>query len=103
MSPTPKYAYPIYGKPADLITAERVTLEPKASVERIVGRARGEQFVPYYSRREIDELGNFARARLRDCLGENPIDLFFLHIQGSGHAAVGRWPAPSVGYAGAKR
>ncbi len=84
LAPTENYRFPIYGKPADLITAERVTLEPKANIERIVGRARGEQFLPYYSRREIDEDGALRGRGLEIAWVKDPIDVFFLHIQGSG-------------------
>jgi peptidoglycan lytic transglycosylase A len=108
--PTERFRYPIYGKPADLITAELVTLRPKLTIERIVGRAQGEQFKPYYSRREIDEAG-FLRGRgLEIAWVEDPIDLFFLHIQGSaiirlpdgrqlnvGYAAQNGWPYRSIG------
>ncbi len=110
LSPTEKFRFPIYGKPADLITAERVTLEPKANFERIVGRARGEQFLPYYSRREIDEDGRLRGQGLEIAWVENPIDVFFLHIQGSGlirlsdgrqltvgYAAQNGWPYRSIG------
>jgi membrane-bound lytic murein transglycosylase A len=110
LSPSEKFRFPIYGKPVDLITAEQVTLEPKASVERIVGRARGEQFLPYYSRREIDNDGKLRGQGLEIAWVENPIDVFFLHIQGSGlirlpdgrqltvgYAAQNGWPYRSIG------
>jgi len=110
LSPSEKFRFPIYGKPADLITAERVTLKPNASVERIVGRARGEQFLPYYSRREIDDDGRLRGQALEIAWVENPIDVFFLHIQGSGlirlpdgrqltvgYAAQNGWPYRSIG------
>ena len=110
LSPTEKYSFPIYGKPMDLITAERVTIKPQASVEQIVGRAQGEQFLPYYSRREIDDAGSLRGRGLEIAWVENPIDVFFLHIQGSGlirlpdgrqltvgYAAQNGWPYRSIG------
>ena len=102
LSPTEKFRFPIYCKPADLITAERVTLEPKANFERIVGRARGEQFLPYYSRREIDEDGRLRGQGLEIAWVENPIDVFFLHIQGSRLIRLSDGRQLTVGY-GAKR
>src|SRR2546428_757322 len=57
LTATAGYRYPLYRTPLDLIAAEQVTLEPKLAVERVIGRAEGEQFVPYYTRREIDEVG----------------------------------------------
>lgn len=107
---TEKFRFPIYGRPADLITAERVILRPKASVERVVGRAHGEQFLPYYSRREIDEAGRLRGQGLEIAWVEDSIDVFFLHIQGSGllrlpdgrqltvgYAAQNGWPYRSIG------
>ena len=35
-------------------TAEQVTLLPGENVERAAGRVENEDFIPYYSRREID-------------------------------------------------
>jgi peptidoglycan lytic transglycosylase A len=77
--PTPEYTYPIYGMPADLIG----------------------NLVPYYSRREIDELGSLRGRGYEIAWVKNPIDLFFLHIQGSGILQLEDGRRLLVGYAGA--
>jgi peptidoglycan lytic transglycosylase A len=97
---TDKFRYPLYTKPADLITAERVILGQKPIVEKVVGRVVGEQFMPYYSRREIDELGALQGRGLEIAWVDDPIDLFFLHIQGSGLIRLPSGAELSVGYAG---
>ena len=110
LTPTENFRYPIYAMPDDLITAERVTLRPKKSLERIVGRVRDEEFLPYYSRREIDESGALRGRGLEIAWVADPIDVFFLHIQGSGlvrlpdgrhlsvgYAAQNGWPYRSIG------
>lgn len=99
LSPTAEYRYPIYGKPADLITAEQVTLTPAVRTEIIVGRIDGEDFVPYYTRREIDHLGSLRGRGYEIAWLKDPVELFFLHIQGSGilHLPDGR--RVGVGYA----
>ncbi|MGE5220423.1 MAG: murein transglycosylase A [Chloroflexota bacterium] len=97
---TERFRYPIYGKPADLITAEQVTLGPKPMVEKVVGRAEGEQFIPYYSRREIDEEGALQGRGLEIAWVDDPVELFFLHIQGSGLIRLPDGELLSVGYAG---
>jgi membrane-bound lytic murein transglycosylase A len=79
LAPTPEYAYPIYGMPADLIGNP----------------------VPYYSRREIDELGSLRGRGYEIAWVKNPIDLFFLHIQGSGILQLEDGRRLLVGYAGA--
>jgi peptidoglycan lytic transglycosylase A len=98
---TDKFRYPLYAKPADLITAERVTLGGlKPVVEKVFGRVLGEQFMAYYSRREIDESGALQGRGLEIAWVDNPIDLFFLHIQGSGLIRLPSGAELSVGYAG---
>ena len=97
--PTEKFRYPLYGRPADLITAEQVTLNGPAKVEKVVGRAEGEQFLPYYTRREIDEVGLLRGRGLEIAWVADPIELFFLHIQGSGIIRLADGRQLSVGYA----
>lgn len=99
--PTPEYAYPIYGTPADLIVAEQVTLTPSMVSEKVIGRLQGEEFVPYYSRREIDEFGSLRGGGYELAWVKNPVDLFFLHIQGSGILQLEDGRRLQVGYAGA--
>lgn len=99
--PTPEYAHPIYGKPADLIVAEQVTLTPSVVSEKVIGRLDGENFVPYYSRRDIDEFGPLRGAGYEIAWVKNPVDLFFLHIQGSGILQLEDGRRLQVGYAGA--
>ena len=96
---TAEYRYPLYGKPADLIAAEQVTLAPGTNTERFVGRLDGENFVPYYSRREIDDLGSLRGRGYEIAWVKDPIDLFFLHIQGSGILELPDGRRAGVGYA----
>lgn len=100
LAPNERFRYPIYARPADLITAERVTLTPKMTVDKIFGRAKGEQFLPHYSRREIDEAGSLSGLGLEIAWVEDPVDLFFLHIQGSGVIQLPDGNKLHVGYAG---
>lgn len=97
--PTEKFRYPLYGPPGDLISAEQVTLKSPVSVEKIVGRVEGEQFVPYYTRREIDEAGLLRGRGLEIAWVADPVELFFLHIQGSGILRLPDGRQLSVGYA----
>jgi membrane-bound lytic murein transglycosylase A len=99
--PTPEYAYPIYGRPADLIVAEQVTLIPSIVTEKVIGRLQGEDFVPYYSRHEIDEFGSLRGGGYEIAWVKNPVDLFFLHIQGSGILKLEDGRRLHIGYAGA--
>jgi membrane-bound lytic murein transglycosylase A len=99
--PTAEYAYPIYGKPADMIIAEQVKLTPAMSAEKVFGRLEAEKFIPYYSRREIDQQGILRGRGYEIAWVENPVDLFFLHIQGSGVLQLPDGRRLHVGYAAA--
>jgi len=101
LAPTSEYRYPIYGMPADLIVIERVTLLPWLAPEKVTGRLEGDNLVPYYSRREIDELGSIGGRGYEIAWVKNPIDLFFLHIQGSGILQLEDGRRLLIGYAGA--
>ena len=97
--PTAEYTYPIYGKPADLIVAEQVKVAPVVITERVFGRLAGEDFVPYYTRREIDQQGILRGRGYEIAWVKNPVDLFFLHIQGSGILQLPDGRRLHVGYA----
>ncbi len=97
---TAEYPYPIYGMPADLIVTERAPLWPFTASEKVIGRLEGDKLVPYYSRREIDELGSLRGRGYEIAWVKNPIDLFFLHIQGSGILQLEDGRRLLVGYAG---
>jgi len=99
--PTAEYSYPIYGKPADLIVAEQVRLAPVMTAEKVFGRLEGETFIPYYSRREIDQQGILRGRGYEIAWVKNPVDLFFLHIQGSGILQLPDGRRLHVGYAAA--
>jgi membrane-bound lytic murein transglycosylase A len=99
--PTSEYAYPIYGKPADLIVGEQISLAPLPTAEKIVGRLNGEAFMPYYSRRDIDHHGALRDRGYEIAWVKNPVDLFFMHIQGSGVLQLADGRRLHVGYAAA--
>ena len=99
LAPTEEYRYPLYRTPSDLIAAEQVMLEPKMTVQRVIGRAEGEQFVPYFTRREIDEVGALRGRGFEIAWVKDPVELFFLHIQGSGILSLPDGRQLSVGYA----
>ncbi len=78
------FRFPIYSRPADLLDADvgRFGLELKR--KNIVGRVEGNRFVPYYSRHEIDQLRMLEGKGFEIAWAKDPVDVFFLHIQGSG-------------------
>jgi membrane-bound lytic murein transglycosylase A len=97
---TGEYRYPIYRKPADLVNVERVAADPGKTAGKITGRVDGEQFAPYYTRREIDEAGLLRGRGFEIAWAKDPVELFFLHIQGSGILRLPDGTQVHVGYAG---
>jgi membrane-bound lytic murein transglycosylase A len=76
--------YPLYGQPADLVTIHLARFSERFKDERALkARVDGAQVVPYYSRQEIDAQQKLANKGL-ELAWVDPIDAFFLHIQGSG-------------------
>jgi membrane-bound lytic murein transglycosylase A len=81
--PTQQYTTPIYRRPDDLIVAGKPnkdgTAPNKAGVMREIAKGK---FAPYYDRAEI-EGGALDGRHLEICWVKDPIDLFFIQIQGS--------------------
>ena len=78
------YTVPIYRVPADLMIADLGLFRSDLAGIRIVGRYREGTLVPYYTRNEIDRLGLLNGRGYEIAWLQDPVDAFFLHIQGSG-------------------
>ena len=81
---TDRFRYPLYTRPADLVSVDLSLFSERFRGETLWGRFNGKTLVPYHDRNEIDTAG--ALAGKADVLAwvDDRIDLFFLHIQGSG-------------------
>lgn len=96
--PTDVYRYPIYGAPDDLLTIEVDKLFPELKGERVRGRRENGRVVPYYTRAEIES--GIPSLRGREILWvDDPVELFFLHIQGSGRVRLDNGEIVRIGYA----
>jgi membrane-bound lytic murein transglycosylase A len=107
---TEKYSQPLYSLPEDLVQinlreylGEEFNVEMETPVT-IYGRLiKGEgiphKIVPYYSRSDLDVTWALDGKGLEICYVD-PIDAFFLHIQGSGNVRFPDGKVLSVGYAG---
>jgi membrane-bound lytic murein transglycosylase A len=77
-----RYQHPVYGRPKDLLRKAGEHDAPPS-----YGRMSESKFVPYHTRAEIETGALEGKADVLlwlDC----PIDLFFIHIQGSGRIAL---------------
>jgi membrane-bound lytic murein transglycosylase A len=86
--PNEKYRWPLYERPEDLIQVDLELFSSKFKGERIVARYDGGRIVPYFSREEIDSNGVLSGRQLEIVWLEDPIDVFFLQIQGSGQVVL---------------
>jgi membrane-bound lytic murein transglycosylase A len=96
--PTKRFRYPIYGVPQDLLTIDLSSLYPEFKNRRLRGRIEGNRVVPYLSRGEIDKESSPLKG-LELVYVDNAVDLFFLHIQGSGQVQLEDGTRMRVGYA----
>jgi membrane-bound lytic murein transglycosylase A len=94
----PEFPIPVYPRPDDLLSIELGAFSEKYQGERIVGRVAGRNVVPYFERREIEREGVLAGRVTPIVWVEDPVDLFFLHIQGSGRIGLPDGRTLHLGY-----
>jgi membrane-bound lytic murein transglycosylase A len=97
--PADGYAAPIYGVPGDLVEADLLAFDPRFRGERLAGRLEGRRLVPYWTRAEIAN-GHLAGRGLELAWARDPVDVFFMEIQGSGTLRFPDGREERVGYAG---
>ena len=89
-SPVAPFTVPLYRVPDDLVTVDLASLYPELQGKRVRGRltesANGKRVVPYWSRADID---GASQLRGQELLWvDDPIEAFFLQIQGSGRVRL---------------
>ena len=92
------YAVPVFGPPEDMIVVDLAELYPELKHLRLRGRVEGRKLVPYYSRAEWapQESKRSPEALLWI---DDPIDLFFMQIQGSGQVQLADGSRVRLNYA----
>jgi membrane-bound lytic murein transglycosylase A len=90
---------PILGLPADLVEISLSDFAPDLAGRTIRGRWDGARFRPYFTRGEIEDGAIGDRAPVL-AHAVDPVDLFFLQIQGSGRLRFPDGTVERVGYAG---
>ncbi|MBW7657596.1 murein transglycosylase A [Hydrogenophilus thermoluteolus] len=97
-TPRPDHPFPIHAPPPDLVTVALESVVPETRHLRLKGRLVGNRVVPYYSRGEIIAMGTRFPAPVL-FWAKDPLDLFFLHIQGSGRLRLAEGGEARIGYA----
>ncbi|BAK85052.1 murein transglycosylase A [Komagataeibacter medellinensis] len=87
------YQTPVYRRPPDLVR------ERDAQGNIVTGRRQDGRIVPYWTRAEIDQ-GRLAHQKLEMLWLADPVDLFFLQIQGSGRVRLPDDKVIRVGFDG---
>lgn len=100
-SQTAAAGYPVilYKRPPDLIDVDLGAFRESLKGERIAGRVENGKLVPYADRASIEDGALAARAEPLIHLAD-PVDAFFLHIQGSGLVVLPDGTRTRVGYDG---
>lgn len=98
LKPDGRYRYPIYAPPDDLLTIDLGTVYPSLAGRGLRGRLEGRTVRPYPDRARIE-------AHPEELAGsellwvDDPVDLFFLQVQGSGRVLLPGGRTVAVRYA----
>jgi membrane-bound lytic murein transglycosylase A len=92
------FAHAIYGVPDDLLTIDLGELHPELKHLRLRGRLDGRKVVPYWARAELTPRSAALAGKALLWVAD-PIELFFLQVQGSGRVELPDGRRVRVGYA----
>ena len=99
LAPDETYRWPLYKRPDDLVRADLGKFDEKLKGRTLLGRITEEgELVPYHDRAAIDR-GVLAERGLELLWIDDPVDVFFLHIQGSGMVRLPDGATRRVGFA----
>jgi membrane-bound lytic murein transglycosylase A len=93
------YQHPIHARPDDLVQADLGRFAPELDNRRVLGRVADGRLVPYYTRAEIYDGALAGRDGQPLLWADDPVDVFFLHVQGSGTVRLAEGGSQRVGFA----
>src|SRR3546814_2556550 len=91
------YETPIYRRPPDLVDVDLGQFSETLKGKRIRGKVQGTSFVPYDDRAAI-EAGALAGRGLEIAWAADPVEFFFLQVQGSGRIRLPDGGIIRIGY-----
>ena len=95
----PGYEVPVYRRPGDLIEVDLGLFSADLKGKRVRGRVQDGRLIPYFDRAEIED-GALSRQGLEIAWAADPVELFFLQIQGSGRLRLPDGTVMRIGYDG---
>jgi membrane-bound lytic murein transglycosylase A len=98
LTPDETFKYPLYGTPDDLIRIDLSIFGRKFKGKTIIARIDGKKVLPYYSRHQIEVERALEGKNLEIAWLKDPLDVAFLHIQGSGRLILSDGESISVHY-----
>ncbi len=93
------FTVPLYGRPRDLINVNLGDFSDSLQGRHIVGRVQDRRLRPYHERGRI-ATGALAGKGLEIVYVDDPVDAFFLQIQGSGRVRLVNGEEIRLGYSG---
>ena len=93
------YQTPLLGLPPDLVTFDLGLFDPAQPGVMVVGRLQSQQIVPYFDRFQIEN-GALNTTDLAIAWIADPVDAYFLQVEGSGRIKLPDGSVMRVTYAG---
>ncbi|QTH24266.1 murein transglycosylase A [Rhizorhabdus wittichii] len=98
-APAPGYDTPIYKRPPDLVEGDLGDFFPELKGKKIRGKVQGGKLLPYPDRGQIED-GALKGRGLEIGYAADPVEFFFLQVQGSGRLRLPDGSVMRIGYDG---
>lgn len=98
LTKTEQFTVPLYATPRDLLTLQLENFDKTLPTRQLFGRLHGRQFVPYYSRQEIDQGAIENQTEVLAYI-QYPSDRLFIETQGAVHLTLLDGRQMNLGYA----
>jgi len=92
------FRHPVHQPPEDILAIDLAEAYPDLQGRRLRGRLEGRRVLPYYTRADI-EAGKAPLQGREIVWIDDPVELFFLHVQGSGQVRLEEGGSIRVSYA----
>lgn len=100
LSPHPDFPAPIHGLPAGLRSVDLGRFHPRWKGQTLTCRVEGGDVLPFFTREEIDVHGALNATSDPIAWTRDPVDVYFLQVQGSGRLRLPDGTVRHVLYAG---